>query len=291
MILENISNKIRRIEILSQIEIDLLSDYLYTSRNLDNEIYSKFIEYLLNNNLDINNSPYIMAAYIAYLPQIFGDNCEESRIILSNGYASNNSFSLSPSYLDKKREEKVVEYHGIYSNSDKFVSVDWNKLKDISLNSDRSLNISRTYSVKDLYWVSMVCFHELTHQFQTKLMNSLTLNSSGLSQIIKYAKRDKKDNTLNHDSIESEIEADENAWKKMADLIVKYRLRNTLLTDRNSVMTQIEKCNKNKEAVFARRAILTKSNTYERFFASDMKIIEKNFKNLDTGSEYKKYFG
>lgn len=290
LILENISNKIRRNEILSQIEIDLLSDYLYTSRNLDNEIYSKFIEYLLNNNLDINNSPYIMAAYIAYLPQIFGDNCEESRIILSNGYASNNSFSLSPSYLDKKREEKVVKYRGIYSHSDKFVSVDWNKIKDISLNSDRSLNISRTYSVKDLYWVSMVCFHELTHQFQTKLMNSLTLNSSGLSQIIKYAKRDKTDNGLNHDSIESEIEADENAWKKMADLIVKYRLRNTLLTDRNSVMTQIEKCNKNKEAVFARRAILTKSNTDERFFASDMKIIENNFKNLDTGSEYKKYF-
>ena len=45
LILENISNKIRRNEILSQIEIDLLSDYLYTSRNLDNEIYSKFINY------------------------------------------------------------------------------------------------------------------------------------------------------------------------------------------------------------------------------------------------------
>lgn len=289
-ILENISNKIKRNEILSQIEIDLLSDYLYTSRNLNNETYSKFIEYLLNNNLNINNSPQIMAAYIAYLPQIFGDNCEESRIILSNGYTSDNSFSLSPSYLDKKRKEGIVKYWGLYSHSNKFISIDWNKLKDISLNSDESLNISRTNSVKDLYWISMVCFHELTHQIQTKLMNSPTLNSSGLSQIIKYAKLDKTDNTLNHDSIESEIEADENAWKKMADFISKYRLRSTLLTDRDSVMVQIKKCYINKEAVFARRAIQTKYNSDERFFASDMKIIENHFKNLNTGQEYKQYF-
>lgn len=290
LILENISNKIRRNEILTQIEIDLLSDYLYTSRNLNNEIYSKFIEYLLNNNLNINNSPQLMAAYIAYLPQIFGDNCEESRIILSNGYTSDNPFSLSPSYLDKKRKEGIVKYRGLYSHSNKFISIDWNKLKDISLNSDESLNISRTTSVKDLYWISMVCFHELTHQIQTKLMNSPILNSSGLSQIIKYAKHDKTDNTLNHDSIESEIEADENAWKKMADFISKYRLRNTLLTDRDSVMGQIKKCYINKEAVFARRAIQTKYNSDERFFASDMKIIDNHFKNLNTGQEYKQYF-
>lgn len=290
LILENISNKIRRNEILTQIEIDLLSDYLYTSRNLNNEIYSKFIEYLLNNNLNINNSPQLMAAYIAYLPQIFGDNCEESRIILSNGYTSDNPFSLSPSYLDKKRKEGIVKYWGLYSHSNKFISIDWNKLKDISLNSDESLNISRTSSVKDLYWISMVCFHELTHQIQTKLMNSPTLNSSGLSQIIKCAKHAKTDNTLNHDSIESEIEADENAWKKMADFISKYRLRNTLLTDRDSVMGQIKKCYINKEAVFARRAIQTKYNSDERFFASDMKIIDNHFKNLNTGQEYKQYF-
>ena len=289
-IIKNISDKMTKNEKLSQIEIDLLSDYLYTSRNLNNDTYSKFIEYLLNNNLNINNSPQIMAAYIAYLPQIFGDNCEESRIILSNGYTSDNSFSLSPSYLDKKRKEGIVKYWGLYSHSNKFISIDWNKLKDISLNSDESLNISRTNSVKDLYWISMVCFHELTHQIQTKLMNSPTLNSSGLSQIIKHAKRDKTDNGLNHDSIESEIEADENAWKKMADFISKYRLRSTLITDRDSVMVQIKKCYINKEAVFARRAIQTKYNTDERFFASDMKIIESNFKNLNTGQEYKQIF-
>lgn len=289
-IIKNISDKMTKNEKLSQIEIDLLSDYLYTSRNLNNDTYSKFIEYLLNNDLNINNSPRIMAAYIAYLPKIFGDNCENSRIILSNGYASDNFKSLSPSYLDEKRKEGIIKYWGLYSNSNKYISIDWNMIKGISLTSDESLNISRTTSVKDLYWMSMVCFHELTHQLQTKLMNSPTLNSSGLSQIIKYAKHDKTDNTLNHDSIESEIEADENAWKKMADFISKYRLRSTLLTDRDSVMGQIKKCNINKEAVFARRAIQTKYNSDERFFASDMKIIENHFKNSNTGQEYKQYF-
>lgn len=294
MTIKNISNKMKNGLELSQLELNLLSDYLYTTREFNNNVYGMFIEYLLNNNLKINNSPQIMAAYIAYLPKIFGDNCEYSRIILSNGYGSGSKLNILPSYLNKERENNQIAYLGLYSTGSRFISVDWNLLKDLDLNSSLSLNYSRIkpkkthteVKKKDLYWITMVCFHELTHQVQNRLKTSTSINSSGLAQIIKEAKHVKTDNIEDHDSIESEIEADENAWQKMFYFILKYE-KNKESRERNT-----NKCLTNQKAVFARRAILTKYNSKDNFFADDMKIISSYFKNEDAKvrESYRLYF-
>lgn len=307
-IIDNIFVKMEKAESLSQLELNLISDYLYTRRNFNDERYPKFIEYILNNdNKNISNSPQIIAAYIAYLPKIYGDGCEYSRAILSNGIARSSDLEsvILPSEIDKYRGMKKLRSWGFYSRSDKYISMGWDFLRDLNLTSDLSLNISRTMAgngsykteeereeakkYNDLYWLSMTTFHEMTHQLQNNAMKSSNINSSGLSQLIKIAKRNANDNSVNHDSIESEIEADEVSWEKMYSLIMKYRLnRKFLYTDKKE--NQLKKCLINKETVYARRAIRTKFKSNERFFASDIKEIQARLNDSVNGKNYRIYF-
>lgn len=297
-IIKYISNKLFSGEILSQIEFDYISDYLYTRRNLNSPLYNRYIEYLLNNLIDnsqINNSPQIMAAYIAYLPKIFGDGCENSRILLTNGYASD-AKTILPSVLNdiikkeagKSNDEKTVRNLRLYSCGDKYISISKKEL-DLSLRTDKSLDISRTSKIKDLYWITMVCFHELTHQYQTKQMKNEKFNSSGFSAIIRSLIYSRSDYINNHDSYEMEIEADENAWKKMYDFIFKYRSSRSNKEEKKHIEEQLKKCRINQDAVYSRRTFLTRkdSDFTTNYFKSDMDFIINNFKN---NSKFPAYF-
>lgn len=307
-LINSINKQIKEGKKLSQHQLNFIAEYYYTKRDLDDINYSKFIEYLLNNdNTHINNSPQIIAAYIAYLPKIYGDGCEYSRAILSNGiYKSRNLKNIIlPNEIEKYKGMRKLKKHGFYSLGDKYISMSWDFLQNLNLNTDLSLNISRTMAgnsnnylteeekeeakkCNDLYWISMATFHEMTHQLQNNSMMSKEFNSSGLAQLIKITKRNDTDNTLNHDSIESEIEADEVAWDKMYSFINKYKLNSkNPIVDKKDVKEQLHKCIQNKESVFARRAIQTKFNSNERFFAADIKEIKYN---IDTNEDYKSYF-
>ena len=276
-----IVTKIEKKVKLSQRELNFLADYLYTKKDFNIPIYSKFIEYLLNEMLDnpqLNNSPQVIAGYMAYLPAFFKDGCENSRIFLTNGFSSRQN-SILPSVLKniykqekgKNKLERTINYQRIYSIGDKYVSVAKSEVEGLSLTSDKSLDISRTMKNKDLYWISMVCFHELSHQYQVR--HRLVLN--------------KEDYSNNHDSYEMEIEADENAWKKMFDYIVKFRLEKAKTTDRSYVLKQIDKCKKNQEAVYSRRTFLTKKFSSDSdYFEDDVQIIKNNFRAIKDYSSY-----
>lgn len=293
-----IYNKMCNKEKVTQDELNLIGDYLYTKKEFSSEIYHKYIEFLLNdmsNNLEVKNSPQIIAAYIAYLPKIFGDGCENSRILLTNGYASQNS-SILPNVLNnvirqeqgKSNNDKTIKNLGLYSSGDKYISVAKNQL-DFSLISDKSLNNSRTMTNKDIYWISMVCFHELTHQYQVRHMKDEKFNSSGLSMIMRNLIFNGNDYNNNHDSYEMEIEADENSWKKMYDFIFNFRLKRAINNDRKIVEEQLKKCTKNKKAVYSRRTFLTKKDEKDdtNYFETDMNFILNNFKQ---DHNYSKYF-
>ena len=307
-LINSINKQIKEGKKLSQHQLNFIAEYYYTKRDLDDINYSKFIEYLLNNdNTHINNSPQIIAAYIAYLPKIYGDGCEYSRAILSNGIYKSRDLKniILPNEIEKYKGMRKLKKHGFYSLGDKYISMSWDFLQNLNLNTDLSLNISRTMAgnsnnylteeekeeakkCNDLYWISMATFHEMTHQLQNNSMMSKEFNSSGLAQLIKITKRNDTDNTLNHDSIESEIEADEVAWDKMYSFINKYKLNSkNPIVDKKDVKEQLHKCIQNKESVFARRAIQTKFNSNERFFAADIKEIKYN---IDTNEDYKSYF-
>ena len=287
-----VSDKLFSGKKVSQLEMDFIGDYLYTKKDLNSALYHKYIEYLLNNikgDDQINNSPQIIAAYIAYLPKVFGDGCEHSRILLTNGYSSSKVSSILPSVLNdiikketgKSNSDRTVKNLKLYSCGDKYISISKKELY-LSLSSDKSLDISRTTNFKDLYWISMVCFHELTHQYQNRQMRNKKFNSSGFSIILKMLINNKNDYDNNHDSYEMEIEADEISWKKMYDFIVKYRLRNSNAEKREYIREQLKKCQKNQKSVYARRTFLTRqddNNQELSFFQNDMSFIKNNLKN------------
>ena len=223
--MDEIINKLDNNLSLNQNEADIFSDYLYTRRNLEDRNYIKFIDYILNNKDNLKTSPQIIAAYIAYLPKIYGNGCEYSRAILSNGIAKSNDINtILPNEIDMYRGQKKLRNYGFYSHGDQYISMGWDLLKNLNLYGNKSLDISRTMAgngkydtleekeeakeYNDLYWISMTTFHEMTHQLQNNSMKSREFNSSGLAQLIKITKKNDTDNTLNHDSIESEIEAD-----------------------------------------------------------------------------------
>ena len=283
-------------EKLRQVELDFIGEYLYSKRGLDSKKYESYYTYLLNEVKDnpmISNTPQIMAGFISNLPREFGDGCEECRVFLTNGYASSNDI-LSPSKLDqiiqdesnKPNNQKTIINQRLYSCEDKYISIAKSQL-DFSLTSDKSLDYSRTLQEKDLYWISMVCFHELTHQYQNRHMKDTKYNSSGLSMLIRNLVNSSDDYSKNHDSYELEIEADENSWEKMYHLVAKYKFSKG--KDKKEAEEQMKKCIKNKNAVFSRRTFLTKKDDVDNknYFEQDMLSIKNNFVKYP---KYKEYF-
>ena len=57
------------------------------------------------------------------------------------------------------------------------------------------------------------------------------------------------DLVIYHDSIETEIEADENAWRKMFQFILKFRTNSRFSINKSRVRAQLEKCIINEKAV------------------------------------------
>ena len=297
--IQYISQKMYTKEPLSQVELNFIGDYLYTRKDLNSELYRKYVEYLLNDIKkckNVSNSPQIIASYIAYLPKIFGENCENSRILLTNGLSSKTELIL-PSELDRikkkedlenrKLEDRIIKNLRLYSVGDKYISISKNEL-NFNLVGDKSLEYSRTLKKenKDLYWIAMVCFHELSHQYQTRKITVTEFNSSGLSILIRNLISaddgvNKADYNNNHDSYEMEIEADEMSWQKMYNFISKFRLAIVNKEEKKEVLEQIKKCKINEKAVYARRTFLTKRQSQDiksNYFMDDMKLIQENFK-------------
>ena len=153
-----------------------------------------------------------MAAFIAYLPKVFGDGCEDCRIILTNGITTKDKYIL-PSIInsiekDSKRESLINK--GFYSHENKFISIAKNEL-DFSLVSEKFLDNPDNVDEKDLFWIIISCFRELTHQYQVKQINSDSFNSSGFSVIIRNLVNYEKDYSFDKGSYEMKIEADDNS--------------------------------------------------------------------------------
>lgn len=263
---QSLNNKIINGVQLNQEELNCLSDYLYTSRDNTNNIFDNFIYYLLEekNVENIKFSNEIAAAYISYMPKTFGNNCEDARIVLSNGYASTGEV------LPSKIKEMEPKYIGPYNCSDKYVSFDYKYMKNLKLNSDFSLDVSRTFKEdsRDLYWLSMICFHELTHRVQFQKSKASKVDSSGLSLLFRTLCS--QDYAYNHDSFEMEIEADEVSWKTMQKFILKYR------KNKENRQEQYHKAILNEKAIFSRRAFLSKRNVpNDDYFKQDIDTIHK----------------
>lgn len=254
--LNEITDKMLKRESISQEEIDFISDYIYSSRNSSDNT-NTYIEYIFNEikpDSNIKVSTQMLGAITYCFTQEYTKDTEvkNSRTFIAD--FDNKSSDLA----HKSGNRKYCYFNRKY-------------FSNLSLTDDNSLNKSRTFDDNDLYYLMMVSFHELTHEYQHNEVRRNSSSSSALANIIKdvlnqklngFCALDKDGKTVkvleyiaNHDSNEFEIQADEESWRQCAHFIAKhciqYAYKNQLPSSIASLRKQ--KCLINEKIIQARR--------------------------------------
>ena len=292
----NIINKIKNKSKITQKELDFLGEYIYTSRDFSDDTAKIFAEYMFNeiqNNPSIKTSTQIMGAITSYFTQCYtkDDRVKKSRMFISD-YDKNVLMNIAHS-----------------SGSGKYCVFEKDLVLKTSLLTKTSLKKSRTFKDNDLYFIMMVAFHELTHEYQKNKANDKVCTSSGISYIIKnvldnaLSKKDKngiiieREYNKNHDSTEFEIEADEESWRQCASFLAKHCRTYSYKHGENSSMELEIMCKKNAEEVNARRTFSLKQNKegkLEPYAIYDVKnmieIVKQNPNIINNYPMLKTYF-
>ena len=299
-IISQIVTRLEKRELVSQIELDIVGDYIYTSRDFSNNIAKTFVEYMFNeikNNPNIRPTVPIMGAITSYFTQCYtkDDRVKNSRMFISD--------------FDSKKEMHKNTNPAHSSGKGKYCVFSKDLVLNTSLLSKFSLSKSRTFKENDLYFLMMVSFHELTHEYQKNKANDKVCTSSGISYIIKnvfdnaLSKKDKngiiieREYNKNHDSTEFEIEADEESWRQCASFLAKHCRTYSYKHGENSSMKLEIMCKKNAEEVNARRTFSLKQNKegkLEPYAIYDVKnmieIVKQNPNIINNYPMLKTYF-
>ena len=257
-IINQIITRLKKREKVSQNELDFIGDYIYTSRDFSNDIAETFVEYMFNeieNNPTIKQSVPIMGAITSYFTQCYtkDDRVKNSRMFISD--------------FERSIRNNIAFSSGI----GKYCVFEKPFILKTSLISKNSLKKSRTFKENDLYFLMMVSFHELTHEYQKNKSKDKVCTSSGLAYIVKnvlYKALSKIDINgrfiseymKNHDSTEYEIEADEEAWRQCSSFIARHCRQYAYKHGKKSSMELELMCKKNADEVAARRTFSLKQN-------------------------------
>lgn len=260
---------------LSQDFVNLTGDYIYSSRDISNDRGRIFAKYIFNysHRYNINSSPQIIGAMTT---------------IFTNNYSLDDDVKNTRFYIAEY--DSGVKVNVAHSNNQKRYCVFQKTTMDqLSLSSSKSLLMSRTMKNIDIYWLLFVANHELTHQHQKLDCEKRKLTTSGISYAINkalidlmprgiYQNRAIHDYSVNHDSDETEMEADEEGWRQARKFIHEYVDRdNRYMTDDNN--QQVDKwfiAKNNEEVIQARRtfsvkrtvdSILKKDNSHGMYYA------------------------
>lgn len=255
-------------ERVSQDEINLVGDYIYSSRNFTNNIGKIYAEYIFNEitpDSNIKMSLPMLGALTSYFSQCHSvdDEIKNSRTFIAN--------------FDNKKEDIAHK-----SGSRRYCYFSKKYFGKASLIKDDSMNTSRiiysNHENVDLYHLLMISFHELTHDHQHNEGARKSLSSSGIAFIVKdvlnknlkgYLKLDKNGNPINiteysenHDSTEYEIQADEEAWRQCRKFIATHCRQYAYKHYLNSsiAISRENKCYQNEQAIRARRAFSLKKD-------------------------------
>ena len=272
---------------LSQEYIDLAGDYIYSSRDLSNNRGGIFAKYILNNckKYNIKSSSQIVGALLT---------------VLTNNYSLDEEVKSSRFYIAEYDRGNVVNMaHS--SGLNRYCVFQKSVIDKLSLSSGKSLLMSRTMKDLDIYWIIFVANHELTHQHQQLDCARGKLTTSGISYAINkalielmpkgmYKDRTLHDYSVNHDSDEIEMEADEEGWRQARKFIYAFVDKdNRYMTDENG--KQVDKwflAHDNEEVIQVRRtfsvkrtvdSILKKNNSHGMYYAVyDLINLEKGVK-------------
>ncbi len=258
-----VENGMKKHNKLSQKQMDIVGDYIYSGKSFDDgaaEAYSKYCFNDVDDDSRIKPSIPMLGAlanYFASSYTIDEDVRDNSRIIIAN-----------PRIGKDKNGKEIREFsvgvsrkYGCVMEADHFLGM--------SLSSDDSLDKSRTNKSNDVYRFMMITFHELTHDHQKYSFLRGEKSSSAMSHILRgilnkdgekcYTKKRKDGSTkegsyvqVNHDNLETEIQADEEAWQQCRTFLVAHK-------DGFKVGgEQWQKCRDNADEVRARRAFVKK---------------------------------
>ena len=251
-----VENGMKKHNKLSQKQMDIVGDYIYSGKNFDNGVAEAYAKYCFN-DIDENSTikpsvPMIGALtnYFASQYTIDEDVRRNSRFIIADSSKTPGDLNIG-----------VSTSFGCVMESSHFL--------EMSLTTDDSLDKSRTNKSNDIYRLMMISFHELTHDHQKNAMERGEKNSSAMAMVLKkvlnkdgekcYTKR-RGDGSIkkgsyaqvNHDNLETEIQADEEAWQQCRAFLVAHK-------DGFKVGgEQWQKCRDNADEVRARRAFVKK---------------------------------
>ena len=277
--LKAIESRLENRALVSQGELNMVGDYLYSGRDFGSGLAKKFACYMFNEareRQDLKPSTQIggaLANYFGYKDTL-DDRLKDRRIIIANNSRYDN---------DKQKLTPV----NIGVSCAEYCVLEQNKINRMSLSSDEGLSKSRRETISDLYSLMMVSFHELTHDYQKFMVADGKDNSSAMVHILNQVLRknknqcfplvdknlnkvlDKNGNEVktdyyraNHDSDEIEIQADEEAWRQCERFINEHEVQYYYgKEDKAGKMRASDhwlKCDKNEQEVRTRRAFTLK---------------------------------
>ena len=153
--LKTIEGRLEDRALVSQGELNMVGDYLYSGRDFGSGLAKKFACYMFNEareRRDLKPSTQIggaLANYFGYKDTL-DDRLKDRRIIIANNSRYDN---------DKQKLTPV----NIGVSCAEYCVLEQNKINRMSLSSDEGLSKSRRETISDLYSLMMVSFHELTH--------------------------------------------------------------------------------------------------------------------------------
>lgn len=295
-----ILQKMIKKEKVDQEELDFISDYIYSSRNFDNGIGKIFAEYLFNeidSNMNIKVSTPLLGALTSYFTQCYTIDSE-----VKNTRTFVTTFDNGKKDLAHQSGNKNY----VYFSKDYF--------GQLSLTSNKSINLSRNIyknpDQADIYYLMMVSFHELTHSHQHYENEKGKSSSSSMAYVVKNIlnqnihghsvdTNNKSEYSVNHDSTEYEMQADEESWKQCGHFIAEHRrqyaYKNGL--DTKEIIELERKCSINQRAISARRAFSLKKDLndnliyYSQYDIQNIvKIVTQNPNIIENYPMLKKYF-
>ena len=283
---------------LTQEEVRFISDYIYSSRDDDENLINTYLEYMFN---DLDKS-------IVSEPAITGAILTCCAFVYKNDKKVNKESRFYVAEKDYKKDVNVAHSNPLY----RYCVFQKSYLDTLDLHSANSLSNSRSFKFNDLYWLVFAAFHELTHQHQNNEANKNNYSSSGLSTsirniLIEYLPKKKyangcvfTDYSINHDADETEMEADEEGWNQLDGFIHKYlRLENKYIDVDDNKESKSVLAYHNALAVKRRRTFSMKEDkkhsSGKKYFATyDMEnllsIVKKHPEALNMAPNLKCFF-
>ncbi len=249
-------NKIKNGESIHPKAVEFLAEYFDNRKDFSDERYSIFIGYVFSNLNKMKSTPRLISSVLTFLPSTY-NLVTDSRCFMggTDGF-----------YNGKIKPIDVAHSSGKYP----YTAYQMSHFKKISMNSFKSVNSSRTFKENDILFLIFVTYHELSHQLQNKKMARMDTFDGAAKEINRYVNVVHNDYRVNHDSDETEIDADQRGWLMAGRFASRYIKDNDLAF----------KCRKNAEAVNCRRAFAVKKTPsgLRRYMDLDMELLIDSIK-------------